>query len=162
MFCGAAASLAIAACGGGNPSMTKTVGAAGATLTAGASNLTIPAGALTQDVQITLTEAEPHHQGRTARIEIEPHGHPLAQPARLGVQVDDTNAKVKMHDGNDDLVSVEVEDRNHGTWKTTMSQLGEVEVELEHGQTCSPACTTGQECDDGVCKPHTEDQHARV
>jgi len=76
--------------------------------------------------------------------------------------VDDSNAKVKMHDGNDDLVDLEVEDRNHGVYKTSMSQLGEIEVELEHGRTCTPACVAGQECDDGVCKAHEENEHARV
>jgi hypothetical protein len=76
--------------------------------------------------------------------------------------VDDNNAKVKMHNGSDDLVTTEIEDRNHGVYKTSMSQLGEVEVELEHGRTCTPACTTGQECDDGVCKAHVEDANAKA
>jgi len=159
----ACAALAAAACGGaGNPSMTQTVGSAGATLKAGAATLTVPSGALAQSTQVTLREAEPQHQGRDRRIEIEPRGLALAQPARLSVQVDDSNAKVRMHDANDDLVQVEIEDRNHGVYKTSMSRLGEVEVELEHGIACTPACGTGQECDDGACKPHNEDEHART
>jgi hypothetical protein len=158
----AAASLMFAACGGGSASNVQTVGAAGATLTAGAATLSIPAGALTSNTQVTLREAEPHHAGRVERVEIEPHGLPLAQPARVSIKVDDTNAKVKMHGSDDALVDVEVEDRNHGEYKTTMSQLGEIEVELEHGATCSPACGTNQECDDGVCKTHTENSGART
>jgi hypothetical protein len=159
----AAVSLALAACGGSDkPSTVQTVDAAGATLKAGAATLTIPAGALAQSTQVTLREAEPHHQGRVERVEVEPRGLSLAQPARLAVQVDDSNARVKMHDGNDDLVDLEVEDRNHGVYKTGMSQLGEIEVELEHGRTCSPACGAGQECDDGVCKAHVENEHAKV
>jgi hypothetical protein len=160
----AATSLAIVACGGSSskPSTVQTVGSAGATLTAGAATLSIPAGALTQSTQVTLREAEPRHTGRSDRIEVEPRGLSLAQPARLSVKVDDSNARVKMHDGNDDLVSVEVEDRNHGSYKTSMGQLGEVEVELEHGRVCTPACTAGQECDDGACKAHVEDANARV
>jgi hypothetical protein len=152
----------VAACGGGSnrASTVQTVGSAGATLKAGAATLTIPAGAFSQSTQVTLREAEPQHQGRVERVEVEPRGTTLLQPANLSVKVDDSNAKVKMHDGNDDLVDTEIEDRNHGVYKTSMSQLGEVEVELEHGKTCSPACTTGQECDDGVCKAHVEDANA--
>jgi hypothetical protein len=158
-----AASLMVIACGGGTstPSTAQNVGAAGATLTAGAATLTIPAGALTQNTQVTVREAEPHHAGRATRVEVEPHGLALGQPARISVKVDDSNAKVKMHDDNDSLVDVEVEDRNHGEYKTSMSSLGDVEVELEHGAACNPACPTGQECDDGVCKQHTEDAGAK-
>jgi hypothetical protein len=158
----ATAALIFAACGGGAPSTAQTVGAAGATLTTGAATLSIPAGALTQDTQVTLREAQPQHAGRVERIEVEPHGLALAQPARLSIKLDDTNAKVKMHDGNDDLVDVEIEDRNHGEYKTSMSQLGEIEVELEHGAACNPACASDQECDDGVCKAHNEDNGARI
>jgi hypothetical protein len=159
----AVAVVALAACGGSSqPATTQTVGSAGATLKTSTSALTIPAGAVTQNVEVTLREAEPRHQGRAARVEVEPRGLALAVPGRLSVQVDDTNAKVKMHDANDDLVQVEVEDRNHGSWKTTMSKLGEIEVELEHGVACSPACAAGQECDDGACKVHVEDSHAKV
>ena len=159
-----ATSFALVACGGASskPSTVQTVGSAGATLTAGAATLTIPANALAQSAQVTLREAEPRHQGRSNRIEVEPRGLSLAQPARLSVKVDDSNARVKMHDGNDDLVSVEVEDRNRGAYKTTMTQLSEIEVEVEHGRVCSPACGAGQECDDGACKAHVEDDAARV
>lgn len=159
----AAASLALVACGGGNkPSTVQTVGSAGLTLKAGAATLTIPAGALLQNAQVTLREAEPHHQGRAERVEVEPHGLALAQPARLSIKLDDSNAKVKMHDGSDDLVDVEIEDGNHGVYKTGMSQFGEIEVELEHGRVCTPACATGQECDDGLCKAHLEDAAAKT
>jgi hypothetical protein len=160
----AALSLAIAACGGSSdkPSTVQTVGSAGATLKAGAATLTIPSGALTQNITITLREAEPHHQGRVTRVEVEPHGRALVQPAHVSIQVDDSNARVKMHDSNDALVDLEVEDRNHGVYKTSMSQLGEIEVELEHGLACTPACASGQECDDGVCKAHVEDSGAKV
>ena len=160
----AVAALTAIACGSGKngAATVQTVGAAGATLTAGAANLTIPAGALTQNTQVTVREAEPHHANRATRIEVEPHGLALAQPALMSVKVDDSNAKVAMHDDNDDLVDVEVEDRNHGEYKTTMSSLGDVEVELEHGAACNPACTTGQECDDGVCKAHNEDDAAKT
>jgi len=159
------ASLFAVACGGGNdkPSTLQTVGAAGATLKAGAATLTIPAGALTANTQVTLREAEPQHQGRVERVEVEPHGLALAVPAQVSVKVDDTNAHVSMHDGADDaLKDTEIEDRNHGVYKTSMNSLGEVEVEVQHGAACTTACTTGQECDDGVCKAHTEDANAKV
>lgn len=158
-----AAALVLVACGGaGTPSNVQTVGSSGATLKSGAATLTIPPGALAQSTEVTLREAEPRHQGRSARVEVEPHGLTLARPARISIQVDDANARVKMHDGNDDLVDVEVEDRNHGVYKTSMDHLGEIEVELEHGAACSPACAAGQECDDGVCKAHVEDSAAKA
>ena len=158
-----AAALLAAACSGSNPSTQATVGASGATLKTGTSTLSIPAGALTADTQVTLRETEPQHANRVKRIEVEPRGMALGQPARLSVHVDDSNVKVMMHDGSDDsLKDVEVEDRNHGDFKTTMSSLGEVEVELEHGAACNPACASNQECDDGVCKAHDEDENARV
>jgi hypothetical protein len=159
-----AAALIFAACGGGNDkaSTVQTVGIAGATLKAGAATLTIPAGALIGSTQVTLREAEPQHQGRVERVEVEPRGTTLLQPAELSIKVDDNNARVKMHGGNDDLVDTEIEDRNHGVYKTSMSSLGEIEVELEHGTTCTPACAAGQECDDGVCKAHVEDDDAQT
>jgi len=72
-----------AACGGGSnrASTVQTVGSAGATLKAGAASLTIPAGALSQNTQVTLREAEPQHQGRAERVEVEPRGTTLSQPA---------------------------------------------------------------------------------
>ena len=97
---------------------------------------------------------------RAARIEVEPHGKALAQAARLSVQVDDTNARVKLHGKDDALVETEIEDRNHGRYKTSMPEMGEIEVEVEHARACTPACAAGQECDDGVCKAHQEDEHA--
>jgi hypothetical protein len=160
----AAALLTLVACSGGNNASTQqTVGASGATLQAGVATLTIPAGALTQDTQVTLREAEPQHAGRTERIEVEPSGTALSQAARLSVHVSDSNVSVKMHDGRDDsLKDVEVEDRNHGDFKTSMNSLGSVEVELEHGAACNPTCASGQECDDGVCKAHGENEGART
>jgi hypothetical protein len=149
--------LCSVACGGGNASTQQTVGAAGATLQAGAATLTIPAGALTADTQVTLREAEPEHAGRVKRVEIEPSGKSLAQPARVSIRVDDSNVKVKMHGSDDGLLDVEVEDHNHGDFKTSLSALGAVEVEVEHGATCTAACASGQECDDGVCKAHGDD-----
>jgi hypothetical protein len=151
-----------AACGGGSGSTQQNVGSAGATLKAGAATLTIPAGALTQSAQVTLHEATPQHPGRTERVEVEPHGMALALPALLSIQVDDNNAKVKMHGDDDGLVDVEVEDRNHHEYKTTMPALGDVEVELEHGAACATACASGQECDDGTCKAHNEDASAQA
>jgi hypothetical protein len=45
---------------------------------------------------------------------VEPHGLSLTLPARVSVKLDDSNAKVKMHDDSDGLVEVEIEDGNHG------------------------------------------------
>jgi hypothetical protein len=154
-----AAALALLGCGSSSkPSTSATVGTAGATLKAGVATLSIPAGALSQDTQVTLREAEVRHSGRSVRVEMEPNDHTLAQPCKLSVQINDQNVKVKMLDDGGAMSQVEVEDRNHHQFKTTMSHLGEIEVELEHGTTCDPVCDSGQECDDGACKTH--DEHA--
>jgi hypothetical protein len=165
----ASAALTLVGCGGAGSSgatqSTATVGAAGATLRAGQASLSIPAGALASDTQITLRETEPHHVGRVARIELEPHGLALAQAAHLSIKLDDKNVKVKMLDDSTEtehLAEVEVEDRNHHQFKTSTSQLGEIEVEVEHGGTCAAACATNEECDDGVCKAHVEDAAAKA
>src|SRR3954468_5279768 len=126
------AAVVLVACGGGSDkaSTGQTVGPAGATLKAGSATLTIPAGALTTNTQVTLREAEPQHQGRVERIEVEPHGLALAQPAVVSVKVDDSNPRVTMHNGSDDsAIDTEVEDRNHHEFKTTMTQLEHIEVE---------------------------------
>ena len=151
------------ACGGAsNPQTTSTIGPAGGTLQTAQATLTIPANALSASTQVTVRESEPQHQGRSRRVELEPRGLNLAQPARLAIRVDDSNVKVKMHNSSDDLMQVEVEDHNHRSYKTVVTQLGSVEVELEHGQSCSQACSASEECDDGVCKAHSEDEHART
>lgn len=161
----AIASLSLTACGssGATPtSATQVIGAGGGTIQVGSSALSIPAGALGAPTQVTIREAEPHHAGRAVRIEIEPGGTKLAVPAQVAVKVDDTNVHVKMHDDADDLVDVEVEDANHGKFKTSVTELGAVEVEVEHGLACTPACAASEECDDGVCKAHAEDATART
>lgn len=156
--------LALIGCSGSSStpraSTTRAVTAAtGGTLTAGAATLSIEPGALTQDTTITLREAEPHHAGRATRIEVEPHDALTAlHEAHLSVRVGDTNPVVTMHQGADDsLEDVEVDDRNHHAFKTNMTALGDVEVEVEHGAACTPACAAGQECDDGVCKDHNSE-----
>jgi hypothetical protein len=156
----AAAALALLACSSSSkPAFTTNVVASvGATLVAGAATLTIPPAALTKDTTVTLREAEPKHAGNAQRFEVEPHdalstGH----EAHLAVKVSDSNPKVKMHNGADDaLEDVEVDDRNHHSFKTNMATLDDVEVEVEHGRSCAPACTGIQECDDGVCKDHND------
>jgi hypothetical protein len=163
----AAAAFALLGCGGGasRPSTTVTVGPDGtgaSPLTAGAATLSIPAGALASDTQVTLREAEVRGSGRSVRIEMEPDGLALAVPCKLSLEIDDSNVKVKMLDDDGVMKQVEVEDRNHNRFKTTMGNFGEIEVELEHGVACETACGANEECDDGVCKPHEEDEHART
>ena len=156
----AAAALALLGCGSSSkPSTTQNVVASqGATLTAGAATLTIPAGALQHDTAVTVREAEPQHANRVERVEIEPHDALAAgQQAHLSVKVSNANPKVKMHNGDDDSAEdTEVEDRNHHEFKTSMTTLGNVEVEVEDAAACTSACASGQECDDGVCKAHND------
>jgi hypothetical protein len=150
-------------CGSGasSPQATASIGAAGGTLRAGSVALSIPAGALPAATQVTIHELEPHHAGRAVRVEVEPGGLRLAIPAELSVQVDDTNGRVKMmdedNDGAEHLAEVELEDLGHHSYKTSMAQLGAVEVEVEHLAACTTACAANEECDDGVCKAHVED-----
>ena len=165
-----AATLALIGCGGSGSGpagsqTTAAVGSAGATLTTGGATLSIPAGALAAETQITLREAEPRHAGRLARVEMEPKDLALAKTAQLSVRVDDSNVKVKMihiEDEVEHMGEVEVEDRNHHMFKTSVDKLGEVEVELEHGLACDTACSAAEECDDGMCKPHEEDEDAQA
>jgi hypothetical protein len=154
--------FALVGCGGAASTQqaSRVVGSAGATLKVGGAALSIPAGALSDDVQVTIREAEPRHAGRAARIEVEPGGLKLAKAGMLSVKIDDSNSRVRMLASDDvaeHLVEVEPEDRAHHAFKTSMSQLGAVEVEVEHMAACSTACAASEECDDGVCKPHVED-----
>ena len=165
-FLAAAIAIVASGCGAGAPglgtraSQTALVGAAGGTLSAGAVTVTIPAGALSDDVQVTVREAEPHHAGAVARVELEPNDRPLAANALVSVRIDDRNVHVKMVDDAGQLVQVELEDPNHHTFKTVEDRLGAIEVEIEHGVACTTACAANEECDDGVCKPHQEDAAA--
>jgi hypothetical protein len=165
-FLAAAVAIVAAGCGAGSPassvrsSQTATVGAAGATLRTAAVTVSIPAGALSDDVQVTVREAEPRHAGAAARVELEPRDLRLAASAVVVVRVDDRNGRVKMSDDSGNLVQVEVEDPNHHTFKTVEDRLGAIEVEVEHGVACTTACAANEECDDGVCKPHVEDAGA--
>ncbi len=126
--------ITLIGCGGTSKASTtqKVTASAGATLTAGAATLTIPAGALTKDTQVTLREAEPHHAGRVTRVEVEPHDALAAgHEAHLSVKVSDSNPKVKMHSGSDDsLEDVEVDDRNHHSFKTNTTTLGDWRCDL--------------------------------
>jgi hypothetical protein len=164
-FLAAAVAIVAAGCGSTSPgtalsSQTATVGAAGGTLRTGAVTVSIPAGALSDDVQVTVREAEPHHAGAVARVELEPRDLRLGASAVVVVRVDDRNGRVKMSDDSGNLVQVEIEDPNHHTFKTVEDRLGAVEVEIEHGRVCTTACAANEECDDGVCKPHAEDDGA--
>ena len=162
-FLAAAVAVVAAGCGSAgtaSPSQTALVGSAGATLRTASVTVSIPAGALSSDVQVTLRETEPHHAGRAVRVELEPHDRTLAANALVSVRVDDRNGRVKMVDDAGQLVQVELEDANHHSYKTTMDHLGAIEVEVEHGLACATACAATEECDDGVCKPHPEDNAA--
>ncbi len=155
----AALALNLFACGGGASPASQTsatVGAAGATLKAGAATLTIPAGALAKDTSVTLKETEPRHGGKV-RIEIEPAEVQLEHAAQLAIEDDGSNVKMKMVDDANQDQAMEIEDRNHHKFKTSMSKLEAIELEEEQGAACSPACSATQECDDGVCKDHFED-----
>jgi len=163
----AAAALTIFGCGGSGSTAAQTtasVDSAGATLNAGQATLSIPAGALAGATSVTLREAEPQ-AGRVARYEMEPKDLQLTVPAWLSVRVDDDNVKVKVIRVEDEIEhqsEMEVEDRNHHLYKASLDKLGELEIEVEHARVCAEACSPAEECDDGVCKPHEEDEDARM
>src|SRR5690349_9941107 len=126
--------LAVVGCGGASPSnqATLTLDATGGTVRTGSAALTIPAGALSSAVAVTLREVEAHHPGRAVRVEVELGASPLAAPAQLAVQVDDSNGRVKMlsdDNGTEHLAEVEIEDKGRHSYKTSVSQSGAVEVE---------------------------------
>jgi hypothetical protein len=151
------ASLAgLVGCDFSKASSTKLVTArVGGTRSAGIATLTIPADALTKDTEITLREAEPE-AGRVARIEVQPHdGLRAGREVYLSFSVDSSNPRVIVYDANDNaLQNVEVSDRNRHVFKTNMGRLFDIEVEVELGATCMAACSSTQECDDGICKTH--------
>jgi hypothetical protein len=161
-FTALAAALTLSACGGSTApaESTATIGAAGGTVRAGSAALSLPAGSLPSDVQITLRVSDDAGAGRVARIEVEPAGLALAIPALLAFQVDDSNVRVRVihvEAEAEHLGRVELEDRLHHRWKTSLDRLGHLEIEVEHARACSVACGAGLECDDGVCKPHGGD-----
>jgi uncharacterized cupredoxin-like copper-binding protein len=146
----AVAALAMIGCGGSssNPTQSSTTvtPTAAATLTAGSATLTIPAGAVATNQTVTLKETQPLHGGKI-RVEIEPKDLPLVHEAQLSITDDNGNAKMKMVDDNAVAHQMEIEDRNHHKFKTSLSKLEPVEMEEEH-TACSPDCGAGFECDD--------------
>ncbi len=157
----AAVALSLFGCGGTGSSSTPAqtsanVGVAGATLTAGSATLTIPAGAIANDTSVTLKQTEPQHGGKV-RIEIEPAEMQLQHAAELAIEDDSPNVKMKMVDDGNQSHQMEIEDRNHHKFKTSMDKLQAMELEVEDGAACNPGCSATQECDDGVCKDHKED-----
>ena len=146
----AAAALAMIGCGGSssNPTQSSTTvtPTAAATLTAGSATLTIPAGAVATNQTVTLKQTQPLHGGKI-RVEIEPKDLPLVHEAQLSITDDNGNAKMKMVDDNSVAHQMEIEDRNHHKFKTSLSKLEPVEMQEEHTG-CSPDCGAGFECDD--------------
>lgn len=157
----------VAACGASTTSSAM-VGPAGGTLrTASGVTLKLAPGAVATETQIEIVDAAPRH-GEQRRIELQPHGLKLSGKATVTVRVDDSKGAVK-------LVEVEAEHGAEGEVEVEHALETEhgVEVEAEHGreaeldhlgtlevrdaQPCDPACDTGFECDDGVCKAHPED-----
>jgi hypothetical protein len=145
--------LTLSACSGGARS-GGTVGPAGGTITSASGlRLTVPAGALQSQVELHIVEVEPG-AGAMARVQLEPHDLVLAAPAHLSFKVEDGNVRAaEVEHGAEGEVKHQLETRRHtaqGEVEVQVETLGE--VELEHGATCDPACDTGMECDDGVCK----------
>ncbi|MBK9515968.1 MAG: hypothetical protein IPO09_01195 [Anaeromyxobacter sp.] len=150
----------IAACSDGPLHSSVFIGAAGGSVsTQSGITLRVPAGALSTQTEVRLVEAEPGG-GAMARVALQPAGLALAAPATLTFRVDDANVRLsEVEHGPEGEVRHELEKRRHaGEVEVEVHRLGE--VEMEHGLTCAAECGAGLECDDGVCKVHTEDDPA--
>jgi hypothetical protein len=154
------ASILAACSGAASPSSAGTIDAAGGSLrTESGITLTVPPGALARETEIRIVESEPA-EGKMARVVLEPRGLALAAPATVAFEVEDRNVVVtEIEHGPEGEVRREMEKRNGtGEVEVEVEHLGELEV--EHGLICDPGCGDGLECDDGVCKPHGEDDPA--
>ncbi len=159
----------LAACG--NASSKGTIGPQGGTLRSPSGvTLAVAAGAVATETQFEIIDAAPRH-GEHRRIQLEPRGLKLTAKATVTVVVDDSKGPVK-------LVEVETEHGAEGEVEVEHAIEAEhgVEVETEHGREaeidhlgelevrdaapCDPACDTGLECDDGVCKAHGGGGHS--
>jgi len=158
------ASFALAACGG-SPSAQRTVlasgrvGPQGGTVQSATARLDIPAGALRSEVEIHLLETEPHHG--VARVELEPRGLALAGRGHLSVRMPAGVGPLKMVGMENEVehaLEAEHENQTEHAREAEIEHLAE--IELRHQNVCDPACGTGFECDDGVCKAHVEDPNA--
>jgi hypothetical protein len=146
----------VSACAGGSHTQSSIGAAGGSVSTASGITLRVPAGALSSETQIQIVESEPQ-DGAMARVDLEPKGLQLEKPATLSFKTDDANVKVaEVEHGPEGEVRTELAKHDgQGEVEVEVEHLGE--VEMEHGMACDPACGTGMECDDGVCKAHVED-----
>ncbi|HET9552492.1 MAG TPA: hypothetical protein VFP50_05945 [Anaeromyxobacteraceae bacterium] len=146
----------VSACSGSSRSQGSIGTAGGSVRTASGITLSVPAGALKSETEIRIVESEPQ-AGKMAQIELEPHGLQLDKPATLSFKTDDPNVKLaEVEHGPEGEVRTELQKHDGaGEVEVEVEHLGE--VEMEHGAACDPACGSGMECDDGVCKPHVED-----
>jgi hypothetical protein len=146
-------------CSGGARTSTA-IGPAGGTVTTQSGiSLRVPAGALAREAEVRIVESEPE-SGKMARVSLEPRGLALAAPATVTFKVDDGNVRLsEVEHGPEGEVRRELQKRRGaGEVEVEVHRLGE--LEMEHGLTCDVACGAGFECDDGVCKPHAEDDPA--
>jgi hypothetical protein len=150
----------LAACGGGQSHSGK-VGPAGGTVTAAGVKVSFPAGALSQETQIEVTDLARDDHGH--KIHVGPDDVKLDKSVSITMTSDDGNAAddkmVEIHkSAGGGEVEVEVENESeheveaeHGR-EMEVEHLGE--FELRPMKACVPACDSGLQCDDGVCKPH--------
>jgi len=152
--------LVLAACGGSPQSSSARIGAAGGTLTtASGARLDIPAGALQAETEIHLVEAEP--RDGVARVEMEPRGLKLGARARISMRMPAGQGPMKLVGLENEVEhALEAEKQNEVEHAREAEIEHLAEVELRHQAICLAACGAGEECDDGVCKPHVEDPSA--
>jgi hypothetical protein len=156
-FLVAALAAAATACGGPSSSSAVIGPKGGVVATSSGFALSIPAGALSSEIEIQVTEAEPN-DGATHRFEIEPHDLPLQAKAHVSMKegADDGPMKLVGKDGETETeLENEHENEIEHAREADVDHL--CDIEMRHQRVCDPACDAGFECDDGVCKVHVED-----
>jgi hypothetical protein len=154
-------SVILAACGG-TAGSSGVIGPEGGTVTAPGVALKVAPGAVSAPTKFEIVEAQPN-DGAIRRIEIEPKGLDLPTGATLRVEMEGDAGADKMvemeHAAESETesehgIETEHHDIRHNAREAQIHHTGTFEV--RHGAVCNPGCGTGEECDDGVCKPEPE------
>jgi hypothetical protein len=158
------AAAGLAACGGGR-SASATVGPAGGTVaTSSGVTLRVPPGAVPASVELRVVEPL-RGEGQARRVRVEPLGVSFASPVTISIRSEDGDASDEKlveieHQGEVEVehgIETERHDEAEHEREAEIGHSGEFEV--RHAHVCDPGCDAGFECDDGLCKPHPEDEH---
>lgn len=143
------ASVVAAACSS-NTETSGTFGPSGGTLNTVNVRLDIPAGAVQSGTRASMRETQ-GPSGVVRRVEIGPNGLALAVQARVSIKDDGSQGPFKIvHAQSQQSLGRCCHDES---WHQHSGELAHRDtVDLAHGASCTPACTAGEYCDDGVCR----------